>query len=131
MLGGVAKQLFAHIGRNSFYRAMSTAEYNAVKAGNGLNSMKGKEPFVSPSKAYAKDFLSKPGYDVLVKFNMKPGATNYFKSVGVLHRPPAGSSGWAGRANLLFKSEKGVMNLGIQSNIHMFNPWIKSFNVVR
>lgn len=64
---------------------------------------------------------------MLVKFNMKPGAMNYFNQVDVIHRTAAGASGWAGRGNLLWKSEQGVMNLGIQQNTYMFNPWINNF----
>lgn len=87
--------------------------------------------FVSSSANYSRVYLQKPGYDVLVQLNMKSGAMNYFNQFGVMHRTAAGASGWAGRGNLLWKSEQGVMNLGIQSNTHMFNPWINSFKIIK
>jgi hypothetical protein len=121
----------SNAGGSTFYRAMSTAEYNAFKSANGLTHMPGKELFVSSSSAYSRVYLQKYGYDVLVRFNMKPGAMKYFNEVGVFHRTAAGSSGWAGRGNLLWKSEQGAMNLGIQQNTHMFNPWIQSFKTIR
>ena len=115
----------------TFYRAMSNAEYAALQGNNGLTYMAGRELFVSSNANYSRAYLQKSGYDVLVQFNMKPGATNYFNQAGVLHRTAAGSSGWAGRGSLLWKSEQGIMNLGIQSNTHMFNPWIQSFKVIK
>ncbi|WP_293916381.1 MULTISPECIES: RHS repeat domain-containing protein [unclassified Sphingobacterium] len=118
-------------GEGSFYRAMSNAEYAALESSGGLSHMAGKELFVSSSASYSRAYLQKSGYDVLVKFNMKPGAMNYFNQVGVMHRTAAGASGWAGRGSLLWKTEQGVMNLGIQSNTHMFNPWINSFKVIK
>lgn len=48
-----------------------------------------------------------------------------------MHRTAAGASGWAGRGNLLWKAEGPAMNLGIQQNTHMFNPWINSFKVIK
>jgi len=115
----------------TFYRAMSNAEYAALQSNNGLTYMAGKELFVSSSANYSRAYLQKSGYDVLVKFSMKPGAMNYFQQVGVMHRTAAGASGWAGRGNLLWKSEKGVMNLGIQQNTYMFNPWINNFIIIK
>ncbi|HAT3994180.1 TPA: hypothetical protein I9Y67_003504 [Elizabethkingia anophelis] len=114
----------------TFYRAMSSAEFAALQSNNGLTYLTGKELFVSSSLKYSEAYLQKSGYDVLVKFNMKRGAMNYFNKVGVLHRTAAGSSGWAARGNLLWKMEQGVMNLGIQQNTHMFNPWIKTFKII-
>lgn len=93
--------------------------------------MTGKELFVSSSASYSRNYLDKAGYDILVQFNMKPGAMNYFNQVGVVHRSVAGSSGWASRGNLLWKSEQGVTNLGIQSNTQLFNPWIQSFKSIK
>jgi hypothetical protein len=55
---------------------------------------------------------------------------SYFNQVGVFHRTAAASSGWSGRGSLLWKSEQGVMNLGIQQNTQMFNPWIQSFTKI-
>lgn len=117
----------------TFYRAMSNAEYAALESSGGLSHMAGKELFVSNSAKYARDMMLRhPNkYDILVQFNMKPGAMNYFNQVGVMHRTPAGASGWAGRGNLLWKSEGKAMNLGIQSNTHMFNPWINSFKKIK
>lgn len=114
----------------SFYRAMSNAEYAALESSGGLTYMPGKELFVSSEAAYSRAYLQKSGYDVLVKFDMKPGAMNYFNQVGVMHRTAAGASGWAERGSLLWKSEQGVMNLGIQQNTHLFNPWIQSFKPI-
>ncbi|MCB0738966.1 MAG: hypothetical protein KDC92_15765 [Bacteroidetes bacterium] len=121
----------ATMGSSTFYRAMGRAEYSALKSTNGLNYMTNTELFVSSSKAYSQGYLSKPGYDILVEFTMKPGAMNYFNSVGVMHRTAAGSSGWAARGNLLWKSEQGAMNLGIQNNTQLFNPWINSFKAIK
>jgi len=109
---------------------MSNAEYAALQSNNGLTYLEGTELFVSPRASYSRAYLQKSGYDVLVQFNMKPGAMNYFNRVGVMHRTAEGASGWAGRGSLLWKSEKGVMNLGIQSNTHMFNKWVNSFKVI-
>jgi RHS repeat-associated protein len=118
-------------GGGTFYRTMSSVEYAALQENNGLTHMAGKELFVSSSENYSRAYLQKSGYDVLVQFNMKPGAMDYFNKVGVFHRTAAGSSGWAGRGSLLWKSEQGAMNLGIQSNTHMFNPWIQSFKAIK
>jgi RHS repeat-associated protein len=118
-------------GGGTFYRTMSSVEYAALQKNNGLTHMAGKELFVSSSENYSRAYLQKSGYDVLVQFNMKPGAMDYFNKVGVFHRTAAGSSGWAGRGSLLWKSEQGAMNLGIQSNTHMFNPWIQSFKAIK
>jgi RHS repeat-associated protein len=115
----------------TFYRAMGNGEFAALESSGGLSHMAGKELFVSSSANYSRAYLKKSGYDVLVQFKMKPGAMNYFNQVGVVHRTTAGARGWAGRGSLLWKSEQGVMNLGIQSNTQMFNPWISSFKVIR
>ena len=127
----------SYFGRNAakggtFYRAMSNAEFAALESSGGLSHMAGKELFVSNSLKYSRDMMLRhpDKYDVLVQFNMKPGAMNYFNQVGVMHRTAAGASGWAGRGNLLWKAEGPAMNLGIQSNTHMFNPWISSFKKI-
>ena len=127
---GVASTVSSLRGGGAFYRAMSNGEYAALQKSGGLTHMPGKELFVSSSASYSRAYLSKPGYDVLVQFKMRSGATNFFNRVGVAHRSAAGSSGWAARGNLLWKPEQGVMNLGIQSNTHLFNPWIRSFKVI-
>jgi hypothetical protein len=114
-----------------FYRAMSNAEFAALENSGGLSHVPGKELFVSTSAGYSRAYLQKSGYDVLVRFKMQPGAMNYFQEIGVMHRTAAGASGWAGRGNLLWKSEQGVMNLGIQSNTHLFNPFINSFKIIK
>lgn len=62
---------------------------------------------------------------------MKPGAMNYFNQVGVMHRTAAASRGWAARGNLMWKFEDTAMNLGIQQNTHLFNPWIQSFKIIK
>jgi RHS repeat-associated protein len=115
----------------TFYRAMSTAEYNALVNANGLTYMKGKELFVSSSLSYSKSYLSKPGYDVIVQFTMKPSAMKHFNQVSVIHRTKAASSGWAERGHLMWKSEKGALNLGIQQNTGIFNSQIQSFKVIK
>lgn len=114
-----------------YYRSMSHAEYAALKANKGLTHLKGKELFVSNSKKYSEDYLGREGYDVLVEFTMKPGAKNALDSVSVMHRTPAASSGWAARGFLMFKKEGDAMNLGIQQNVHLFNPLIDSFKVIK
>jgi hypothetical protein len=114
-----------------FYRAMSNAEYAAMVRNNGLTYLPGKELFVSPSVNYSRAYLQKAGYDVLVKITMKPGAMKYINQVTVGHRTAAGASGWAARGSLLWKMEQGVRNIGIQSNTHIFNPLIKSFNIIK
>jgi RHS repeat-associated protein len=128
---GGGYNMYSVIGGATFYRAMGNAEFAALKSSGGLSYMAGKELFVSSSANYSRAYLQKSGYDVLVQFNMKPGAMNYFNQVGVMHRTAAGASGWAARGSLLWKSEQGVMNLGIQSNTQMFNPWINSFKVIK
>jgi hypothetical protein len=80
---------------------------------------------------YSRAYLQKAGYDVLVKITMKPGAMKYINQVTVGHRTAAGASGWAARGSLLWKMEQGVRNIGIQSNTHIFNPLIKSFNIIK
>ncbi len=130
-LGSAIYSMNAAKGGGTFYRAMGNAEFAALESSGGLSHMAGKELFVSSSANYSRAYLQKSGYDVLVQFNMKPDVMNYFNQVGVMHRTAAGASGWAGRGSLLWKSEQGVMNLGIQSNTHMFNPWINSFKVIR
>jgi|GEM_PF-6491054 len=92
-----------------------------------------KELFVSTSRKYATDMMLRhpDKYEVLVQFNMKSGAIDYFNQVSVMHSRTPGLSGWAGRGNLLWKAEGEAMNLGIQSNTHMFNPWIQSFKVIK
>ncbi|MBB2950108.1 hypothetical protein FHR29_000840 [Sphingobacterium sp. JUb56] len=40
-------------------------------------------------------------YDVLVQFNIKCGAMNYFNKVGVMHSTAAGARTWTGRGNQL------------------------------
>ncbi len=127
---GLASSINALRGGGTFYRSMSNAEYAALQKSGGLTYMPGKELFVSSSASYSRAYLTKPGYDVLVQFNMRSGATNFFNRVGVAHRTAAGSSGWAARGNLLWKPEQGVMNLGIQSNTHLFNPLIRNFKVI-
>jgi hypothetical protein len=126
-----AAAVVADGGGGTFYRAMSNAEFEALESSGGLSHMAGKELFVSSSANYSRSYLQKPGYDVLVQFDMKPGAMIYFNQVGVVHRTAAGASGWAARGSLLWKSEQGVMNLGIQSNKDMFNPWINTFKLIR
>ncbi|MFV0328207.1 MAG: DUF6443 domain-containing protein [Dysgonomonas sp.] len=116
---------------SSLYRAMSYAEYKSLLMNKGLTYMEGKELFVSTKAAYSSRYLEKSGYDLLVKFDMKPGAFSYFDQIGVLHRTEAARSGWATRGNLLWKPEQGVMNLGIQQNTHIFNPWIQNFKVIK
>lgn len=125
-------KLFKAARGGAFYRAMSNAEYAALESSGGLNYMAGKELFVSNSLKYSRDMMLRhpDKYEVLVQFNMKPGAMNYFNQVGVMHRTAAGASGWAGRGNLLWKAEGSAMNLGIQSNTHMFNPWISNFKKI-
>jgi RHS repeat-associated protein len=115
----------------TFYRAMSNAEYSALEKSGGLNYMAGTELFVSTRAAYSSSYLTKAGYDVLVKFNMKPGAMEYFNTVGVYHRTTLGASGWAERGNLLLKIEKGTLNLGIQKNTSMFNQWIQNYEKIK
>lgn len=114
-------------------RIMSNAEYAALESSGGLSHMAGKELFVSSSEKYSRDMMLRhpEKYDVLVRFKMKPGAMNYFNQVGVMYRTASGSIGWISRGNLLWKSEGGVMNLGIQQNTHMFNPWINNFKVIK
>lgn len=114
-----------------FFRAMSNAEYAALDINKGLSYMVGKELFVSTQSAYSRAYLNKMGYDVLVEFTMKRGAMKHLKDVGVFHRTFAGSSGWASRGNLLWKVEKEALNLGIQQNTHLFNPWIKGFKAIK
>ena len=113
----------------TFYRAMSNAEFAAFKNAGGLTYKAGTELFVSTSSAYSKSYLQKVNYDVVIEFTMKPGAMNYFKEIGIFHRTAAGAKGWASRGNLLWKSEKGALNLGIQQNTELFNPWIQKFEI--
>jgi RHS repeat-associated protein len=115
----------------TFYRAMSAGEYSSLQSTGGLTYMEGKQLFVSTKDSYSRAYMQKSGYDVLVQFNMKPEAMNYFNSVGVTHRTAAGGSGWAARGTLLWKSEQGVLNLGIQQNTHLFNPMIESFKPIK
>jgi RHS repeat-associated protein len=134
--GVAASSIFSTANKagGTVYRAMSNAEYAAFEANQGgLTYMKGKELFVSNSAKYSRDLMLRhpDKYNVLVQFNMKPGAMDYFSKVGIMHSRAPGLSGWAGRGNLLWKSERGAMNLGIQSNTHMFNPWINSFKVIK
>jgi YD repeat-containing protein len=118
-------------GGTALFRAMSYAEYAAFKEAGGLTYKAGTELFVSSTEAYARRYLQKEGYDVLVKFNMRRGAMNYFESIGVKHGTFAGRTGWAGRGNLLLKMEKNSLNIGVQQNVHLFNPFIKSFKVIK
>jgi len=62
---------------------------------------------------------------------MKPGAMDYINSVSGFHRTQSGSTGWTSSGNLLWKSEHGTLNLGIQQNTSMFNPWIESFKAIK
>jgi hypothetical protein len=110
-----------------FYRAMSKQEYKSLIENNGLTRMKGKELFVSTRSTYSRTYLLKKEYDVLVKFKMKPGTMNKFNKIGVWHRTPAASKGWSKRGLLMWKLEKGTLNLGIQDNTNAFNKQIDNF----
>jgi RHS repeat-associated protein len=121
---GILSRTYRLFAGEKYYRAMSNVEYLALVENKGLTYLPGKELFVSSSASYSRAYLQKSSYDVLVEFRMRFGATDYFNSISVFHRTAAASSGWASRGNLLWKSEKGVMNLGIQQNTDLFNPWI-------
>jgi len=47
-----------------------------------------------------------------------------------MHKTTEGAKGWAQRGKLLWKSENRTLNLGIQSNTEMFNPWIKKIKII-
>ena len=128
---GALSRIYRLFAGEKYYRAMSNAEHLALLENKGLKYLSGKELFVSSSSSYSRAYLQKSGYDVLVEFRMKFGATDYFNSISVFHRTAAASSGWAARGNLLWKSERGVMNLGIQQNTNLFNPWIQSFKTIK
>jgi RHS repeat-associated protein len=127
--------------RETFFRAMSNAEYTALKNSGGLSSMAGKELFVSTSANYSRSYLGKPGYDVLVKFYVKPGTLEKLSEVGVKHSSAVNkfgfgqlervSPGWMKRGQSLFKVEaKGsVLNVGI-GNPSIFNSNITSFSII-
>lgn len=118
-------------GGRVFTRAMSFDEYNALDKNRGLTYKPGSELFVSSSPTYSAKYLGKEGYDVMVQFNMKPGAFEAFENNAVYHRTPAANKGWANRGHLMFKKEGDAWNLGIQQNTHLFNPWISSFKRIK
>lgn len=120
-----------------FYRAMSFSEYDALIANRGLSFKPGTELFVSTRESYTRAFLQKSEYDVLVQFNLRSGALNNMASNVVRNGAssvinqgfgnlPKVYSGWADDGLLLFKGERGSLNIGLQQNTGSFNNLIKN-----
>jgi RHS repeat-associated protein len=123
------------------YRAMSQKEYDRMDNAGGLAfKTNGGEKMLSQEQWYAENLLrTKPReYQVLVKFTMKPTAPGVLLAHGVHHQslaanpayawmPPV-QPGWTGRDEVMFKLERGALNIGVGPEARQtFNNQIDSW----
>jgi len=119
----------------TFFRAMSAADYEALVATGALSAT--TETFTSPSASFAARFTG-----TLVQFEVNAGTTGLLADVGVRDLSgvvssagygnlPVVSSGWT-TSSAFFKGEGNVVNIGLGQGtaLDIFNRNIVNFGAI-
>ncbi len=140
--GGIVAAKTTKLGAETFYRAMSRADYEEFLRTGKIPAT--SETFISPTQAYSEKFRG-----VLVKFNVKAGTKDQLKSVGVSDGSklvkqqegnlPKVTKGWADENKAYFKTEtrksdnQQQVNIGLGKGkaLDIFNKNIESHEVIQ